>query len=324
MNVIRAFLRIDLLVRLLLLAILLASLWPVTGDGRTVARAISEGGIFVLFLLNGLRLPRKDVAAGLKNARFLAPLTLWCFGAMGLVGIGLWQIASDIIPVEVTLGLLFLGFLPSTVQSATAYCSIAGGNVATSVVAAGLLNVLGVFVTASLFSAVAGSEIGGLDFAALQRIGLILILPFVIGQLVQGLGDGFAARWVQSRKSLVGWADKLVIATAVYVAFSGAVEQGLWSRVDGFAWAVLLGLVGVFLIVGFGGSWGLGALLGLARGERISFLFAGAQKSLALGAPLASLMFAPELAGMLLLPLLVYHMLQLVISAIIAGRFSQS
>lgn len=183
---------------------------------------------------------------------------------------------------------------------------------------------LGVFVTAGLFSLVAGSEIGGFDLAALQRIALILILPFILGQLAQGAGNSFAARWVKSRKSLVGWADKMVIATAVYVAFSGAVEQGLWSRVDAGAWAVLLGLVGVFLAVGFGGSWGLGALLGLTRGERISFLFAGAQKSLALGAPLASLLFAPELAGLLLLPLLTYHMLQLVISAIIAQRLSRS
>lgn len=93
MNVIRTILKIDLLVRLLLLAVLLASIVPVTGEGRAIARMISEAGIFVLFLLNGLRLPRKDVAAGLRNARFLAPLTLWSFGAMGLVGIVLWQIA---------------------------------------------------------------------------------------------------------------------------------------------------------------------------------------------------------------------------------------
>lgn len=324
MNVLRFFSKIDLLVRLLLLAIMLASLWPVTGEGRTVARIISDSGIFVLFLLNGLRLPRKDVAAGLKNIRFLAPLTLWCFGGMGLVGVGLWQIAAGIVPAEVALGLLFLGFLPSTVQSATAYCSIAGGNVATSVVAAGLINVLGVFVTASLFSAFAGSEVGGVDFAALQRIGLILILPFMIGQIAQGANNGAPANWVKNRKALLGWVDKLVIAIAVYVAFSGAVEQGLWHSVDGTAWAVLFGLIAVFLMVGFGGSWRLGALLGLARGERISFLFAGAQKSVALGVPLASLLFTPELAGLLLLPVLVYHMLQLVISAIIAPRLKRA
>lgn len=313
---------LDPLVQLLLVAILLASLLPVTGEGRAVARTISDSAIFLLFLLNGLRLPRRDVVAGLANWRFLSPLFLWCFFGMGAAGWLLWHAGMALLPAQVALGLLFLGILPSTVQSATAYSSLAGGNVAASVVAAAVLNVAGVFVTAPLLALMAGTAGAGsgigIDLAGLERIATILLLPFALGQLAQG----FAGQWVKDHKPLVSWMDRGSIAIAVYVAFSGAVEQGLWSMVGLAEWAALTGCVALFLAVGFGGSWLLGGAIGLARADRISFLFAGAQKSIALGAPLASLLFPPAVAGLLLLPVLLYHLLQLVLSAPLAQRLN--
>jgi sodium/bile acid cotransporter 7 len=309
---------IDPLVRLLLVAIALASFAPATGEGRLVARTVSDVAIFVLFLLNGLRLPREEVMRGIANWRFLAPLFLWCFFGMGTVGWLLWHVGVTVLPEQVALGLLFLGVLPSTVQSATAYSSLAGGNAATSVVAAALINVAGVFVTAPLFALMAGTASAGLDTSGLERIATILLLPFALGQLAQG----FAGRWVKDHKPTVTWMDRLSIAIAVYVAFSGAVEQGLWGRVDGAAWAALIAAVCLFMAVGFGGSWLLSGALGLDRANRISFLFAGAQKSIALGAPLASVLFPPAIAGLLLLPVLIYHLLQLVLSAPLAQRLN--
>lgn len=313
---------IDPLVRLLLVAIALATFVPVTGAGRDVARFVSDAAIFLLFLLNGLRLPRQEVMRGIGNWRFLLPLFVWCFLGMGVAGWLLWQAGAAILPEQVALGLLFLGVLPSTVQSATAYSSVAGGNVATSVVAAAVINVAGVFVTAPLFALAAGTASTqtdiGIDLGGLERIATILLLPFALGQLAQG----FAGGWVKDHKPLVSWMDRGSIAIAVYVAFSGAVEQGLWSRVDLAAWAGLLACVALFLALGFGGSWLLGGVLGLDRANRVSFLFAGAQKSIALGAPLASVLFPPAVAGLLLLPVLVYHLLQLVLSAPLAQRLA--
>lgn len=309
---------VDPLVRLLALAIVLASIVPVTAEYRPAAQGVSNAAIFLLFLLNGLRLPRADVLRGIAHVRFLLPLALWCFAAMGLAGWGLARAAEALaLPGQVALGLLFLGVLPSTVQSATAYSSLAGGNIAVSVVAAAVLNILGVFLSAPLFSLLAGSEAAPLDLAALERIALILLLPFAIGQLAQAK----AGHLVREHRRLASWMDRTAIAIAVYVAFSGAVEQGLWQRVGPLDWAVLLGLVGVFLALGFGGAWWLGGVLGLRRDDRIAFLFAGAQKSIALGAPLASVLFPPAIAGLLLLPVLTYHLLQLVLSAPLAARF---
>ena len=313
------FARIDPLVRLLLLAIVLASVVPVTAEWRTLAQGVSNGAVFLLFLLNGLRLPRADVIRGIGHVRFLAPLVLWCFGAMALAGWGLSLALSGWLPPLVALGFLYLGTLPSTVQSATAYTSLAGGNVANSVVAAALLNILGVFLTAPLFSALAGSEGAPFDLAALQKVALILLLPFVLGQLVQNRFGHF----VRDHRTLATWMDRTAIAIAVYVAFSGAVEEGLWDRVDAGEWGVLLAGVVALLALAFAGAWLLGGVLALGRGERIAFLFSGAQKSIAMGAPLAAVLFPPGTAGLVLLPVLVYHLLQLVLSAPIATRLAR-
>ena len=313
------FARIDPLVRLLLLAIVLASVVPVTAEWRTLAQGVSNGAVFLLFLLNGLRLPRADVIRGIGHVRFLAPLVLWCFGAMALAGWGLSMALDNWLPPLVALGFLYLGTLPSTVQSATAYTSLAGGNVANSVVAAALLNILGVFLTAPLFSALAGSEGAPFDLAALQKVALILLLPFVLGQLVQNRFGHF----VRDHRTLATWMDRTAIAIAVYVAFSGAVEEGLWDRVDAGEWGVLLAGVVALLALAFAGAWLLGGVLALGRGERIAFLFSGAQKSIAMGAPLAAVLFPPGTAGLVLLPVLVYHLLQLVLSAPIASRLAR-
>ena len=312
--------RIDPMVRLLIAAILLASLLPVSGGMRETAQFISNAAVFLLFFLNGLRLPRHEVLAGLGNHRLLWPLTFWVFAVMPAAGWVLWQLGAGWMPPRVALGFLFLGTLPSTVQSATAYSSLAGGNVASSVVAAALLNILGVFITAPLFSALAGGAGVGFDSDGLAKVATILLLPFFLGQTMQNQLGG----WVKGHRGLVTWMDRISIAIAVYVAFSGAVEQGIWGRVDGPGWLALGIGCAALLVVGYGGAWLLGGLLGLPRGDRIAMLFAGAQKSIAMGAPLATVLFAPAAAGVILLPVLVYHLVQLVVSAPLAARLNQS
>lgn len=308
----------DPMVRLLAVAILLASLLPATGEGRDIAQSVSNAAIFLLFLLNGLRLPRAEVLRGMGHWRLLLPLAFWCFGAMALAGWIAWQALSGLLAPMVALGFLYLGVLPSTVQSATAYSSLARGNVASSVVAAATINIAGVFVTAPIFAALAGGEEVSLGWEGLQRIALILLLPFALGQLLQGRLGQFVA----GHRRMLGWADRSAIAIAVYVAFSGAVEQGIWERIDAFQWAVLLAGVLAFLAFGFGGAWLLGSVVRLDRGDCTAMLFAGAQKSIAMGAPLAMILFSPEAAGMILLPVLIYHLLQLVVSAPIASRLA--
>ena len=309
----------DPLVRLLLLAILLASVLPVTGEARAIARIVSDAAIFALFLLNGLRLPRARVLQGLRQWQFLLPLIVFVFGVMGAAGYLASGVAGNVLPDSVALGFVFLGVLPSTVQSATAYSSIAGGNTANSVIAAAVLNILGVFLTAPLIAWLASSDLPGMDFGALERIGLILLLPFVLGQILQGRLGAMVA----DNSKLVSWMDRIAIAIAVYVAFSGAVEQGVWGLIGASAWIVLAGLIALLLAFAFFGAWIVSGRLRLSLPDRIAFTFAGAQKSIAMGAPLAAILFPPAMAGLVLLPVLIYHLAQLVISAPLAGWFSE-
>lgn len=311
--------RIDLTVRLLFLAILLASVLPATGTARPVAQAVSNVAVFLLFFLNGLRLPRAEVRRGAGHWRLLVPLLAWCFGVWALAGKGMAMGTDAWLPATVALGFLYLGVLPSTVQSATAYSSLAGGNVASSVVAAAVTNVLGVFLSVPLFVALGGIAGGEFGLSGLGKVVAILILPFAIGQILQGrLGS-----WIADHRTLASWLDRISIAIAVYVAMSGAVEQGLWTRIGPAEWAVLLLGVCVLLVAAFAASWWVGGLLGLDRPDRIAFLFAGAHKSVAMGAPLAAALFSPAIAGTILLPLLIYHLLQLVVSAPLASRLAR-
>lgn len=304
----------DPMIAVIVIATLAALVVPAAGDGRETWQAIASLAIFTLFLVNGMRIARAEIWRGFVNWRFLLPLFIWVFGVMALAGLGLAQLAAGFLPPLVALGFLYLGTLPSTIQSATSYSSLAGGNVALSVVGAALINLAGVFVTAPLFALLGGGAAAELGNEAIVRIGTILVLPFMIGQALQH----WTREWVLERRHRIVWLDRSVIGIAVFVAFSGAVEQGLAEMFDSVDWAILLALVAGFLFIAHAASWLAGGLLGFPRTDRISFLFAGAQKSVAVGAPLAAILFAPQVAGFVIAPLLLYHLVQLVIAAPLA------
>ena len=309
----------DPMLRMLVGAILLAAFLPVSGQGRAVAQDIADVAIFILFLLNGMRIARRDMLAGFANWRFFLPLIVWVFGAMAFVGVAANHAAGTVIPPLIATGFLYLGVLPSTVQSATSYSTLGGGNIALSVIAAALLNILGVFVSVPLFLAFGGSGEGAIGSAAIVKILIVLVLPFAIGQLVQTRTTRFIAR----HKPKIVWMDRLVIAIAVYVAFSGAVTQGIWTKVGGADWAAIVTLVAGMLALAHGGAWLTGRVLGLQRPDRVSFLFAGAQKSAAIGVPLAAVLFPPNVAGFVVVPLLLYHLFQLVLAAPLSTRLAR-
>ncbi|MBA3941214.1 MAG: bile acid:sodium symporter [Sphingopyxis sp.] len=303
----------DRFVPVLLATILLASLLPVRGAAVPVAQGISTAAIVFLFFLNGVRLPRDEVLHGIRNWKLQGGAFVFCFGAMALFGLAAQFAVAPLLPATLALGFLFLGILPSTVQSATAASSLAGGNVAASVVAAALLNLAGVVLSPLLFAAIAGSE-GEIHGQAVLRIVAILLLPFLAGQAAQK----WLRPWVLAHRGLATFMDRTAIAIAVYVAFSAAVVGGIWSLLDAREIGIVLAAVAVLLALAFGGAWALGGGLQLARADRITLLFSGAQKSIAVGAPLAATLFPPAAAGMVLVPILVYHMAQLILSAWIA------
>jgi sodium/bile acid cotransporter 7 len=141
-----------------------------------------------------------------------------------------------------------------------------------------------------------------------------LLLPFIAGQAAQR----WLRPWVLAHRGAATFMDRTSIAIAVYVAFSAAVVGGIWQQLDMREIGIVFAAVAAMLALAFTGAWLLGGLLRLARPDRITMLFAGAQKSIAVGAPLAATLFPPAVAGMVLVPILIYHMAQLIVSAWIA------
>lgn len=310
----------DKFILLLLATIGLATLLPAHGQGLAVVSTISNVAIFSLFFFHGLRLAHDAVWAGLRHWRLQLSVLVFVFALMPLAGLVASRIMPDFLSAPVWLGVLFLCALPSTVQSAIAYSSVAGGNVAASVIAAAMSNLAGVVLTPLVFAALAHVGGAAVDLSTIGRIAGLLLLPFVLGQIARH----WLAAWAERNRGWIGRLDKLTIIITVYVAFSAAVTDGLWGRLDGLEMLRLLGFVGVLLAMAMGGAWGLGGALGLKREDRITLLFSGSHKSLATGAPMARILFPAAQAGMIVIPLMIYHQLQLTVSAWIAARLTRN
>ncbi|MEM8919191.1 MAG: bile acid:sodium symporter family protein [Pseudomonadota bacterium] len=309
----------DKFIWLLTIAVTLATLLPVSGNLVPYASFAVSAAIFWIFLLHGIRLERKEVIEGFRNWRLQSAIFGFVFGAMTVAGLVLSLLLENHITPMIAVGFLYLGCLPSTVQSAASYTLIARGNVGASVVAAAAVNLSSIVLTPVLFALIASSVGIIITGASFIKIVTMLLLPFALGQVIQS----WARPWIMQHKNLTGWADRLAISLAVYVAFSGAVVGGIWQQVSGNE-LILVGVGTVALLVfAFGGAWSLGKSLGFGSGDRKALLFGGAQKSIAVGAPLAAILFPPDAAGMLLVPLLFYHLSSLTLSAPLAVRLAE-
>lgn len=310
----------DRFIWILIGTIALASVLPASGVMVPWASLASGAAVFLIFLLHGIKLSRAQVLDALTAWKIHALIALFVFAAMPAAGLIAEKAALLAgLPLLLASGFLFCGILPTTVQSATTYTSLAGGNVAISVVASAALNLAAILLSPLLFALLAGSSGGvGLSTDLLLRIVTILLLPFVIGQMVQR----WCRPWVLAHPALVRAMDQSAIAIAVYVAFSAAVVAGVWSAVSAADLGIVTVLVIAMLAFGFAGAWALGRAGGVGAGERIAMLFAGSHKSIAVGAPLAALLFPVADAGMVLIPVLLYHLLQLTVSAWIAAALT--
>lgn len=309
----------DRFILILVATLVVATLLPATGGTLVTIGWVSNAAIFLLFFLHGARLSRQSVVDGARRWRLQLAILGFGYGAFSLVTLGVTHALTGWLAPELLMGLIFLGVLPTTVQSSIAYASIARGNVAASVIAAAASNLIGVVLTPALFAVLASTAFGAISLSGVGKIALLLLLPFALGQLLRNQ----ALPTIQRHARLAGMMDKLTIVLAVFVAFSDAATQGLWNRVSPSA---LIGLVMVafaLLLLAFAAAWGLGGVMKLDPADRATMLFSGAHKSLATGAPMARILFPPALAGAVILPLMLYHQMQLMLSAIVSARLAR-
>jgi sodium/bile acid cotransporter 7 len=305
----------------LLATVGLAVLLPCRGVYADALQAFSIVAIGALFFLHGARLPRETVIAGLSHWR-LHLLVLTCtFVAFPLFGFAFGQLVPESwLGAELMLGLLYLCTLPSTVQSSIAFTSIAGGNVAAAVCSASLSNLLGVVLTPLLASVLLSRHsTTAIDLESVGRIVVQLALPFVAGHLSRP----WFAHWLERRRNLLATTDRATVLLIVYLAFSASIIEGLWRRVPVSTLAALLLVICTILALALLFTRWISRRLGFPRSDEIAIVFCASKKSLASGVPISNVLFAGNPAlGMILLPVLIYHQLQLMACAVIAQRYA--
>ena len=304
----------------LLCTVLLASLLPCRGAVAQVFNVLTDAAIALLFFLHGAKLSRAAVLAGITNWRLHLTVLASTFVLFPLLGWLLRPVLSPLVTPDLYLGVLFLCTLPSTVQSSIAFTSIARGNVSAAVCSASASSLLGIVITPLLVGVMLESHgRGGMSWDAVGGIVMQLLVPFVAGQVAQRWIGG----WVQRHKPLVGLVDQGSILMVVYSAFSAAVLEGLWKQVPPSALGGLLVinavlLAAALLLTGYGAR-----ALGFDKEDEITIVFCGSKKSLASGVPMAKVLFAGHPLGMIVLPIMLFHQIQLMTCAVLARRYAQ-
>ncbi|UKY53708.1 bile acid:sodium symporter family protein [Streptomyces inhibens] len=293
----------------------LAALLPARGPAATVADGASTGAVALLFFLYGARLSTREALDGLRHWRLHLTVLACTFVLFPVLGLAARGLVPYVLPPTLYTGLLFLCLVPSTVQSSIAFTSIARGNVAAAICAGSFSSIVGIVVTPLLAGLVLHGDGGGFSAGSLVSIVCQLLLPFVAGQLLRRWVGGFIAR---HRKAL-GHVDRGSILLVVYTAFSAGMVQGIWHQVSPLRLLCLLGVEAVLLAVMLTATSYGAKKLGFPRADRIAITFAGSKKSLAAGLPMASVLFGAQ-AGLAVLPLMLFHQMQLMVCAVLAKR----
>ena len=309
----------DNLTLALIATVITASLLPCSGSVAEGFRWATTFAIGMLFFLHGAKLSREAVLAGFLHWR-LHLLVLCCtFVLFPLLGLVLKPLLAPMVTPPLYLGILFLCALPATVQSAIAFTSLARGNIPAAVCSASASTMIGIFLTPLLVQLTIGVQgsSGGLD--AIGKIVLQLFVPFVAGQLARR----WIGRWVDAHKGSLKFFDQGSILLVVYTAFSEAVIQGLWQSIPLPALAGLLACCCILLALSLSLTTLLARKLGFSKEDEITIVFCGSKKSLASGVPMANVLFASSAVGAIILPVMLFHQIQLMVCAVLAQRYAR-
>ncbi|MBP6019034.1 MAG: bile acid:sodium symporter [Burkholderiaceae bacterium] len=310
----------DRFVLYLLIAVGLASLLPAQGLVLHGLGWATNIAIALLFFLHGARLSSQAIVAGVTHWRLHLTIFSTTFLVFPLLGLALRPVLEPLVGAQLYTGVLFLCCLPATVQSAIALTSIARGNLPAAVCSAASSSLLGIFITPLLVGLViASSATAPISYDVIGKIMLQLLLPFVLGQFARR----WIGAWVTRHKAILKFVDQGSIILVVYVAFSQAINEGLWSSTSltAILGLVVCSLVVLLLIL----LWSVlvGKVMKFDKADQITALFCGSKKSLATGVPMAQVIFAGGGVGMVVLPLMIFHQIQLMLCSVLASRFAR-
>ena len=305
----------------LVATVVLASVAPASGMAAAFLEKATVGVVALLFFMHGAKLSREAVLAGLGHWRLHLLVVASTFVLFPVLGLALRPVLQPLVTPELYTGVLFLCVLPATVQSAIAFTAVARGNMAAAICSASASTLMGIVLTPVLVSLVlpqAGSAQQDV-LGSIGRIMLQLLLPFVAGHLLRPWIGPFIAR----NAKVLKFVDQGSVLLVVYTAFSAAVVGGLWRMLPLPALAGLVAVCAVLLAAVLGFTTWVSRRLGFSKEDEITIVFCGSKKSLLSGVPMAKVLFASQAAGMIVLPLMIFHQMQLMVCAVLAQRYAK-
>jgi sodium/bile acid cotransporter 7 len=311
--------RVDPFIIALVLAAALGFLVPARAIAAPAVSYLTSAAIAVMFFLQGVRLQRAAVIAGMTHWR-LQLLTLACtFVLFPVLGLTLHALIPGFLDDSLWLGILYLCTLPSTVQSSIAFTAIAKGNVPAAVCAATASNLLGIVLTPLLVAEMLNLHGSASPIDQIQSIVMQLLVPFIAGQIA----SRWLRPWAMRHAFLLSLTDRGSIILVVYSAFSAAVLAGAWSGLKSVELAKILAICALLLAAVLAFTRFTSRALKFPREDEIAIVFCGSKKSLATGVPMANILFPAATVGLVILPVMVFHQLQLMVCAFIARRYAE-
>ena len=311
---------VDYFLLALAATVALAAVVPAHGRAADAVSVAATAAIALLFFLYGTRLSPQQAWHGVRQWRLHLLVLATTFVVFPLLGLAARALVPSVLTADLYTGLLFLCLVPSTVQSSIAFTSIARGHVSAAIVSASLSNIVGVVLTPLLVVLLmTTSGAPRVDGAAIRDIVLQLLLPFAAGQLARPWLGGLIARYAAGLKVV----DRGSILLVVYTAFAMGVVKGVWVSVDVWRLVSVTVVAAVLLAAVLAVTTVTGRLARLDRGDAIVLLFCGSKKSLASGLPMALVLFPAASVGLAMLPLMIFHQIQLVVCAVIASRLGR-
>ena len=310
---------LDRYIGLMALVILLAVVFPVQGEGAAMLGLTADIGIICLFFLYGARLSPEEALDGLKNWKLQMAVLLSTFVLFPVLGLVFKGALVAFLPATLISGILYLCVLPSTVQSSIAFTSIARGNIPAALCAASASNIVGVFISPLLAGWLISVQDASISFDVFRDILLQLFAPFVLGQLLRPK----VGAWMRANKKMLSYADRGVILLIIYVAFSKGMAENVWAQIELGHLAILAAVLCVLLALVLFITRLIGSRVMTLRVEdEIVLQFCGSKKSLASGMPMAKVLFAGSQLSLIILPLMLFHQLQLIVCAVLARHYS--
>lgn len=307
----------------LLASIFLAWLFPGFGTEHSPLhlKEVAEYGVSFIFFFYGLKLSPEKLKAGLSNWKLhllIQASTFIIFPVLLMTARHFFDPANQSV---LWMGAFYLATLPSTVSSSVVFVGIAGGNIPAAIFNASISSIIGIFVTPLWMSGLLENANADFDIThTILKLCLEVLLPVVVGFLLYGK----FGKWAGKYNTQLRYFDQTVILLIVYTSFSESFAGKMFEGHSMTEICILGGLMLLLFFVIFGIMQALSNLLSFSREDKIAVLFCGSKKSLIQGVVMGKVLFPDaSILGLVLLPLMLYHALQLLAGSTIAQAMGE-